>query len=259
MSKYGRNEPCYCGSKKKFKRCHGANSGDPSKNAAPPLVYRYLKRKYVNSFRDEGTLQISPLHAYQTIGDNRQDGCEGKKVTNIRGPGGLTESEAYSLFGVRNSIEFGDGGTLSHRINLPNGYLVSASTRLCPEIMKRFGCDAYFTITDIEKFKAALGRALSQHMTVGRSFASEVLYSRASDANTPMEIAKLGPSFAHAQVEDYFRKDADPYEVESEYRFVFLVDCQKPIEPLLITLTPDEIRSCCKFEDEVPQAGGHSS
>ncbi len=36
MSKIGRNDPCFCGSRKKFKRCHGAPAVPPGRQSAAP-------------------------------------------------------------------------------------------------------------------------------------------------------------------------------------------------------------------------------
>jgi len=42
MSKLGRNDPCHCGSGKKYKRCHGLNSA-PAAVATPEGPYQAAK------------------------------------------------------------------------------------------------------------------------------------------------------------------------------------------------------------------------
>jgi hypothetical protein len=207
-------------------------------------LFRYLDRQYVDEFRKDGKLLISPLYKYRSIDDIRQDPTEGLVSTSITS-GKFSSEEAKSILGIDNQIEIGPGGALVYNNHLPNGYLVSTSTVRGSHLMTRFKCDDYFIINDPKRFSEAISSALSAN--IGYQVHGKVIYVRQKlHHQTVPELIKVGKALGSYSENDYFIKK-ESYKIESEYRFLFFTKASDPVQPTFIQITQGEVQSCCSF------------
>lgn len=217
------------------------------------MLYRFLNRHYVEELRDQGMLRLNPLHVYRSSSDNRQDASEGIKSTRISGVGSLSREQAKAFLGVDNTITFGHGGSLVHNLHLLNGFLISTSTRYEKRLLARFACDGCFAITDPDEFKRSIALAIASTVPVFRVIEGAVVYVDEKQIGVDVrDLVQLGTEIREAEVGDYFVKSRNPYEMEAEYRFVFLVNSVDTLQPIDVRLSTDAIRACCEFDLPLP-------
>lgn len=211
--------------------------------------YRYLNRRWVELFRNEGKLRVHCIAKYRSIGDVREDDTEGIVTSIIQGSGFLTGNQAKNALGVDvRSITFGldwKGRILRNQL-LPTGYMVCVSAMVGSHLMKRFGVDSYFTITNVDLFGDSLSRAIGERVRLEIAAFDRVVYVNQKEQS--LTVAQLASSVGIRQPDlaDFFKK-ALPYAIEVEHRFVFLTDEQDAPPYLDVQLTQAEIISCCMF------------
>ncbi len=203
----------------------------------------------VDQFKDEGKIRLRPLIAYRETGDSREDKREGMFITRIGGTGKLTREESKLILGLDNSIEFGYGGTLKYQLHLAPGYVLCLSTNSDRNQMKEFG-NGFFTVIDPVMFSGLLvDELLKIYPGVFSIHGAVVYHDQFKDSEiTISELKKKGERFRQSALRDYFVKFPN-YQKEAEYRFVFLVEENKPLEDLMIELPTSEIAKCCDFPD----------
>lgn len=210
------------------------------------FLYRHLNRQWAEEFRDNGILRICPLTEYRSIPDIRQDRTEGIAITSIEAAIDFKREQSKEILGLDTNINK-TGGTLNIHYDLPNGYLLSMSTKRTSDVIRRFGCDAYFTIYNPIGFKAALLRAISEVCPVLFASDGQVKYvkDKVQYLRTLEDLLRSPPS--QRSIDDYFIKPKDAYADEDEYRFVFVVGPGQAEKPLFLKLTQIEVRDCCSF------------
>jgi hypothetical protein len=207
----------------------------------------------VDVFRGEGLLRINPLHVYRSMAGKPRDASEGIKPTRIFGVGTLTREQSKAILGVDNWITFGRGGSLIHNLHLPIGYLISTSTEYKKALFARFGADGCFGIKDPGAFSAEVEKAIEAVVPVSKSIEGLVLYVEERELGLNVQnLVRLGPRFRDFGEAHYFVKPRTPYEVESEYRFVFLVGTGAALSPIDARLSADLISECCEFDLSTP-------
>jgi hypothetical protein len=212
-------------------------------------MYRYLDRKWVELFRNEGTLRVQNIAKYRAIGDVREDNTEGIVTSVIQGTGVLTREQAKEALGVDvRSIIFKPGwkGRIKHNLHLPNGYMVCVSAMLGSHLLKRFGVDDYFTITNVDLFRDSLARAIGDRIRLEITAFDRVVYVSQKELSFTVAQLSTPGGIRRAHLSDFFRK-ASSYAIEAEYRFIFLTDEQDVPEFLDVQLTQAEIFGCCMF------------
>ena len=74
-TRVGRNDPCHCGSNKKFKKCHGApppplvseTLAAATLGAWPPVLYRFMERQWAEALVAKGSVRIGTLQDFRSI------------------------------------------------------------------------------------------------------------------------------------------------------------------------------------------------
>lgn len=219
------------------------------------MLYRFMHRQYIDLFRDEGRLRINPLDVYRSSPDMRRDTTEGITPTRISGVGTVTRDQAKAILGLDYTITIGHGGALVHNLHLPKGFLISASARYDKRLLARFACDGCFAITAPDTFAHHIATAIASTVPIHHVIDGAVLYTDHRERHVDVQnVVRLGADIRRAGLADYFVKSRIPYEIEAEYRFVFLTDSHNALAPIDVQLTPDAIRACCEFDIPTPAA-----
>lgn len=193
------------------------------------------------------------MEKYRSTGDIRQDASEGIRTTMVAGPGELSREQAKERLRVDAPFKLYAGGTLRHNLSLPTGFLLSTSTEFRQDLLQRFDCDDFFVIDNPTLFNDAIRRAILETLPVGPILCGRVAYvvDKTRHINVT-EFIEMRSAIERTELRDYFLKVKDEYAAEAEYRFVYLVESEKPLEPLFLKLTREEIRASCSF----PHAAG---
>lgn len=203
------------------------------------VVYKYLKMKYLEQFKEKGTISIGNIEWYRNIENEKiRDPHEGRTTYSFATGQEAIELSIEQTNAITNDyylsarLRIAPNSFFSSDLKVPNAFIFSMSYRLDKELMKTFGCDAYYKITDIKQFMNAVGDELNKQYQLLFSVADKVRYvqtKRIKVTNnnknivirtTPHDKSK-SDKIKEIYIEDYFTK-SEAFKEEEELRLVFV-------------------------------------
>lgn len=204
------------------------------------VVYKYLKKEYLEEFKNKGKVFIGSIDFYRkTENEGIKDKLEGRRDYLIHPKQDAVElSRAqwnalptnWHLMGSGQGFRIEPGGKVIINSTVPNAFCFCTSCKLDMRLMKKFKCNAYYTINDINQFAKALCKELSTQYPIVLSVSGKVQYVPTKEVvitnynkDKVIRIPPQGKMYTkQIKIEDYFRKTKMQFEDEEEFRFVFL-------------------------------------
>lgn len=226
------------------------------------FVYKYLKKDYLEQFKEKGTIVIGNIEWYRDIENEKiQDPLEGRTKYCIhagREPIELSIEQVNAItndYYISSKLRIAPNSYFEDYLNVPNAFVFSTSYRFDRNLMKKFGCDAYYKITDIKQFAKTIRKELNKQHQLLFSVAKKVSYVKTKEIyvtnnnkNTVIRTTPYNKSKSDKiktiYIEDYFTKP-DAFAEEKEFRFIFVPKKLIGKKPVYLKCT--ELIDCCDF------------
>jgi len=226
------------------------------------FLYKYIKKKYLEQFKEKGTIQIGNIEWFRDIENEKiKDPFEGRTKYSIHTKREPIELSVEQVNAITNDYHFsgtltiGPNSYFSDYLKVPNAFVFSTSYIFDKNLMKKFGCDACYKITDIANFVKSIYHEINKQYQLLFYVANKVTYVKTKEIfitnknknavirTTPYNRSKSDKLKA-IYIEDYFTKP-DAFKEEKEFRFIFVP--RTPICKNPLYLNCIKLIDYCKF------------